>query len=261
VLGGAGCGRGIDWEVEYIEGTVMLPMNAYRKALRAGKRLPHVEADVLKDPQAALRYARHIVKGRWPEAEPLFAGSPLWAYAYAKRVLNRRWRMGERAIQTSPVICIVYITDVVQSIWSQGERAILQDPLCAAIYAAKWLKRPWRKAESLINTDPEAAAFYASVVLKKRWRRAEGVIAKDETAATRYADAVLQFPIDRTTACLCPLWLYRQAKSSPGGELPPALHRQMTVFGIIDAGSKWVKQYYDELPNATNPHLARVRRA
>jgi hypothetical protein len=39
---------------------------------------------VLSSPDRAYQYARHVIKGRWPEAEAAIAKDPRLAYDYAK---------------------------------------------------------------------------------------------------------------------------------------------------------------------------------
>lgn len=46
-------------------------------------------------------YARYIIKGRWPEAEPNIMKNPKGAYAYARYVIGRRWKEAEPYIQVS----------------------------------------------------------------------------------------------------------------------------------------------------------------
>ena len=53
-------------------------------------------------------YAKHVIKGRWPEGEPYIATDPYWAYSYANYVLNRRWPEGEPAIARDPRLAKLY---------------------------------------------------------------------------------------------------------------------------------------------------------
>ena len=43
-------------------------------------------------------YARDIVKGRWPEAEPYIMEDPEWAHWYACNVIRGRWPLGSLII-------------------------------------------------------------------------------------------------------------------------------------------------------------------
>jgi hypothetical protein len=39
---------------------------------------------IATSPYAAYWYARDVIKGRWPEAEPRIMTDPEWAYLYVK---------------------------------------------------------------------------------------------------------------------------------------------------------------------------------
>jgi hypothetical protein len=49
------------------------------------------------------RYARLVVKGRWPEAESVIAKDPYYAYVYALHVIKGRWPEAESVIAADPV--------------------------------------------------------------------------------------------------------------------------------------------------------------
>lgn len=101
-------------------------------------------------PEAAYHYALNVIKGRWPEGEPVIAKDLRWATSYAEFVIKGRW----------PEI----------------EPRFLQDPRRAALYARDVLKKRWPKVEPLIAQDLRSAVIYAIYVLKKRWPEAEPVI-------------------------------------------------------------------------------------
>ena len=61
---------------------------AYRKAWRAGKRLPELEYIIMTDPQIACFYAEDIIKGRWIEAEDIIMNDPHETYCYAIQVIK-----------------------------------------------------------------------------------------------------------------------------------------------------------------------------
>lgn len=63
-------------------------------SLLAGEHTPAERADL------AYRYAWGVLKGRWPEGEPLIVSSPGPAAAYAKYVLGGRWPEAEPVIKT-----------------------------------------------------------------------------------------------------------------------------------------------------------------
>lgn len=69
-----------------------------------GTRVPQAESLILKakDASIAYEYARDIIKGRWPQAEPFIAKSPSNAYFYVVSVLKHRWPEAENTIKLIP---------------------------------------------------------------------------------------------------------------------------------------------------------------
>jgi len=53
-------------------------------------------------PQDLYCYARDMICGRWPEAEPTIMTDPYYAYRYACKVIKGRWLEAEPIIMTSP---------------------------------------------------------------------------------------------------------------------------------------------------------------
>ena len=53
----------------------------------------------MKNPSAAYQYAIYVIKGRWPEAEPIIMKDPESAYKYAKDVIKGRWPEAEPFIK------------------------------------------------------------------------------------------------------------------------------------------------------------------
>lgn len=51
---------------------------------------------------SAYLYARDVVKGRWPEAEPSIVKDLQWAFPYARDVIQGRWPEAEPTILKSP---------------------------------------------------------------------------------------------------------------------------------------------------------------
>ena len=50
----------------------------------------------------AYMYARDVIKGRWPEAEPYIMKDAMISFYYAKRVIKGRWPEAEYIIGDSP---------------------------------------------------------------------------------------------------------------------------------------------------------------
>jgi hypothetical protein len=67
----------------------MSPMEAYRKAkTRPFTRYKQLEARIITDPQAAVWYARDVIQGRWPEAEPIIQQANKWTKLEYEQLLQ-----------------------------------------------------------------------------------------------------------------------------------------------------------------------------
>ena len=58
--------------------------------------------------RALYRYARHIIQGRWSEAEPYIKKDPKWAYNYAYFVIKGRWPEAEPCIKKDSFLAYCY---------------------------------------------------------------------------------------------------------------------------------------------------------
>ena len=56
----------------------------------------------LTQPYWAYLYAKDVIKGRWPEGEPVIAREPVLACGYALCVIQGRFPKGEPAIARDP---------------------------------------------------------------------------------------------------------------------------------------------------------------
>lgn len=62
------------------------------------------------DPELALRHAKYVRKGRYPEGEDAIASTPQTAYDYAVEVLKTRWPKGEPVIAKNKELRSFYKT-------------------------------------------------------------------------------------------------------------------------------------------------------
>ena len=62
-------------------------------------RWPEAEPIIMEDPNYAYLYAKDVIKGRWPEAEPTIKEYPQWACWYALNVIKGRWPEAEPTIR------------------------------------------------------------------------------------------------------------------------------------------------------------------
>ena len=73
-------------------------------ALVTDKRSPAMEKSLLSaefNTRALLNYAKQVIQGAWPEAEPQLAKDPVYAFLYAVQVLKDRFPEGEPVIKQS----------------------------------------------------------------------------------------------------------------------------------------------------------------
>ena len=105
--------------------------NFYAKAL--GRELAALEQIALRSPIEAVRYARNVRQGKWPEGEKAILTDPRAAVEYAAKVIGR---------------------------WPEGESVIMQDPRAALDYARSVLHDRWPEAEQIIASDEDTAREY-----------------------------------------------------------------------------------------------------
>jgi hypothetical protein len=150
------------------------------------------EKEIAKDPKRAYKYAKNVIRGRWPEAEAAIATDPERAYLYAKDIIRGRWPEAEAVIATDPERAYLYARDVIGGRWPEAEAAIATDPERAYLYAKDIIGGRFPEGEAAIATDPERASMYAKDIIRGRFPEAEAVIAKDPSAAYLYAWYVIR---------------------------------------------------------------------
>lgn len=149
-----------------------------------------------KDADCVTKYARNVIKGRWPEAESVILTDLSCIYNYALRTLQHRWLEGEYHIikllkknrfnQLDSQI-FNYIDEFIKHRWYEVETYIKKDACIAYDYATSYMKGGiWSEAEKYIKKQPFIALKYARFNLKRRWFEAEKYIVRDSTAAITY---------------------------------------------------------------------------
>lgn len=88
------------------------PSYAYEYAKELGHRFLEGEKAISEDPMFAYKYAKFIIKGRWPEGEESISTDSSFSYAYAKDVIKGKWKKGERAIGRDERTSRLYNRDV-----------------------------------------------------------------------------------------------------------------------------------------------------
>jgi hypothetical protein len=86
-------------------------------------------------PQEALRIAREVIKGRWPEAEHIIAQDGSYAAEYACSIIKGRWPEAEDVISKDAGGAYVYAYNVIKGRWHEAEEVIAQDSLWKSFYS------------------------------------------------------------------------------------------------------------------------------
>jgi len=154
------------------------------------------EKVIAQDPNAAYRYARQVIRGRWPEAEEAIAQYPDTAFDYAKDVIKGRWPEVEELISQDARTAYQYARDVIGGRWPEGEEEIAQNSKSAHLYARYVIGGRWPEGEKAIAQEPDIAYQYARDVIKGRFPDGESLIAQDPRKAYQYAKDVIggRFP-------------------------------------------------------------------
>lgn len=149
---------------------------ALEYATRNNKKWPEFEKEVFssKDAGAAYKYARDVLKKRWPAAEPIIIKNPWTAADYAIKVIKGEWPEAEPIILQTPHPAADYAV-AIKGEWPEAEPIILQKRDAAYVYALG-VKGEWPEAEEMFSKDPVVAYYYATKVLKRRFPMGEEMI-------------------------------------------------------------------------------------
>ena len=83
-------------------------------------------------PYNLYRYARDVIQGRWPEAEPIIIKDPKSTCFYARDVIKGRWPEAEPTIMQDPASACWYACEVIKDKWPEAEPIIMRN-------AYRWL--------------------------------------------------------------------------------------------------------------------------
>ena len=90
---------------------------------------------------ALCRYARYVVKGRWPEAEPYIMKNPKTAYRYALCVIKGRWLEAEPYIKKNPEQACHYAYYILEGRWPEAESYMQKNPFFTYLYSCRFKVR------------------------------------------------------------------------------------------------------------------------
>ena len=82
-----------------------------------------------KAPKWAYWYAKHILEGRWTEAEKVIITNTMWAYWYARDIIRGRWPEAEPVFRKDPEVAYWYSRNILRCRWPEAERVIMTDPM------------------------------------------------------------------------------------------------------------------------------------
>jgi len=239
---------------------VCSPKYAVQKA-RRGKKLNRWEIEELaKDAEQSVIYAQKVLKGRFPECEPLIAQNIQMSLAYARDIIKGRFELAESNM-ISNLDWSLHRTAIINYFVKNGvankevERRILErESMHIPEYAAKCMGGRWPEAEPILLQNMANAYKYHRDVVKDRWpeledsilRLKKGWIDQRKDALKDYFRVVpgpnLEFleKLGRSNkAGLLLIYAVNVIK----GKLPPLLHQKMMMFSFDPKRQKAAKSY------------------
>lgn len=160
------------------------PREIAEKYPTVGKIVNKLE-NILKDsPNAAMGYARNIIKGRWIEAEPTIFSSP-YALHYLKQIpkdaKTGRFPEAEEHIVHNPEIALPYARIIIGGRWPEAEEYMGELPADKiAEYAdIAQSELPPQLEKRLMVRDPDLAGEYAIKYKDERWPELERRLVKN----------------------------------------------------------------------------------
>lgn len=175
----------------------------YRRRMY-GTRWPELEQALIERQLAenAVLYAKYIMKGPWPEGEPLIAADVSRAVSYAEQILKGRFILAEPTIQKDPEYA-TYYAERIRGRWREAEPVIAQNAEYAFEYLTSFYQnKPWPEAEPVLAQNPEHALYYAKMHLKGRFEHGEAAIMTDAERAYLYAKEILKAPWPEAEAAI-----------------------------------------------------------
>lgn len=179
---------------------------------------------ILKDPHFAYQYARDVVKGRWPEAEPYILKDAPASFWYAGDIIKGRWKRAEKLYEKTSITGIIIVRGLIlminffkyhNSVLNKEELKpqleqlsnrgvsqeytydlvlpiIKQKPFYSYEYARVIIKGRWPEGEPIIMKSPLCSYVYAKNVIQGRFIEAEPIIMKNPDYAYEYAQHIIK---------------------------------------------------------------------
>lgn len=115
---------------DYADGLVSI------RAMNTSNDYSNVIHIIKRDPYYASIYAIHLLKCRWPEAEPSIMKNAFCAHSYALRIIRGRWLEAESTIMQTPRVAYYYAKQVIQGRWKEAELHISKSERWWSTYTA-----------------------------------------------------------------------------------------------------------------------------
>lgn len=166
------------------------PWSAAKYITKFRMRVPAWEKYIIKDPKAALHYAKYSMPGKkWPELEKLIIHDPVLIFDYTKNALGYRWEEAEPNLVKDVYSAIGYARDFGIIKWPNLVNEIMKhkDKQALLMYMRYVTRERDPELEKLIINDPESIYNYATKNLRHRWVEAEPNLLKDVNTAIGYA--------------------------------------------------------------------------
>jgi hypothetical protein len=137
------------------------------RKLNKNPRWKEAEEYIIKNPPIQIwdlvLYAEKVIKGSWPEVEPVIKTDEHSTYTYARDVIKDRWPEGEPTLINEPTWACFYARDVIEGRWPEAEPAIMTS-IYAVEYAEDFIKGRWLEAEPYIKNSPSLWKNYTDFV-------------------------------------------------------------------------------------------------
>ena len=179
----------------------------------------------LTDPYDAYIYAKNVLKGRWPEGEPVIATDPGLAYEYADHVIKGRFPEGEPAIAKWPAWAYQYAKYILKDRWPEAEAVIVKSNFASAglshvryayEYAKDVIGGRWPEAEAVIATDPRYNELYTHDVINGLPDNGHDEISGEE-ADQKAVDDLPVLSHSRDESFKYYVWYLSDGSAYPGG--------------------------------------------
>jgi len=115
------------------------PRKAYLYALKTGKRFIEAESYILKNSEVAYRYAKDVIKERWPELEKTITDDLMISIKYCADVIRGRWPEFEEKIMPNKYHAHEYLQRIVRGRWPEYETFLLKYEMPQDFFDYVWI--------------------------------------------------------------------------------------------------------------------------